>query len=99
MFTTTVTKIKRFTTNTIAVASNKVFEFGNSMIQHTEAVVVLSLSAVGLNALAGELPFAYALPMWIEAPLVIPVLSVLAISILIKSAEFRAIRRGELVGA
>ena len=99
MFSLTFTKVKRFTSNAIATASNKIFEFGKSLVQHTETVVVLSLSAVGLNALAGELPFLYALPMFIESTMVLPVLSVIAVGLLIRSAEFRAVRRGELVGA
>lgn len=98
MFSLTVTKIKMFTANAIATAGKKIFNLARDAVQHTETIVVLSLSAVGLNALAGELPFAYALPMWIEGAMVIPILSVLTIGLLIKSAEFRAVRRGELVG-
>lgn len=86
-------KLINFTKRTFRAAKRKVVNFVTGCVKHTETIVVLSLSAVGLNALAGEMPFLVALPMWVEATMVIPVLSVLTIGLLVKSAEYRALNR------
>lgn len=72
---------------------NAVVNFVRDVYQHTEAVIILILSSLGLNALLGELPFYMSLPMWIEATMVIPIASVLIISGLLWSATTRANRR------
>lgn len=77
----------------VRVVKEKVTDFVVGTFRHAETVGILSLSAVGLNALAGELPFLYALPMWIELPLVIPVLSVMTIVALVRIAEYRSSNR------
>lgn len=89
----TMDKLISFTKRTFRAAKRKVVNFVKGSVRHTETIVVLSLSAVGLNALAGEIPFVYSLPMWIESTMIIPVLSVLAIGLLVKSAEFRSLNR------
>ncbi|HJS83666.1 MAG TPA: hypothetical protein VJ742_12605 [Nitrososphaera sp.] len=68
-------------------------EFFVGVYRHAETITILILASLGLNALLGELPFLFLLPFWIEAVLVIPVISVIAISLLVKSAEWRAKRR------
>ena len=88
-----LTKLINFTKRAARSAARKITEFVRGTVRHAETVAVLSLSAVGLNALAGELSFIYSLPMWIESTMVIPVLSVIAIALLIKSAEYRALNR------
>lgn len=86
-------KLINFTKRTARSAVRKIKSFITGTVRHAESVALLSMSAVGLNALAGELPFMYALPMWIEATMVIPVLSVLAVVVLVKSAEYRSLNR------
>jgi len=83
----------KFIQNAFYAAVNKIATLGILTFRHFEAAVVLTLSAIGLNALIGEVPFLVALPMWIESPMVIPVISVIAVTMLIKSAEFRASNR------
>jgi hypothetical protein len=72
---------------------NKIVSFVRGVFTHTEAIIITGLAALGLNALIGELPFIIAMPLWIEAAMVIPVLSVFAIGLLLLSAEWRASRR------
>lgn len=83
----------RFAKNVLSSAWRKVKGFFTTCVKHTEAITILTFSAIGMNALMGELPFYAALPFWIEGPLVIPVLSVLAVSLLVKSAEWRGSKR------
>jgi hypothetical protein len=45
------------------------------------------------DALLSRLPFVYNLPMWIEAPWVIPVVSVVIVGVLLWNGERRANRR------
>lgn len=78
---------------------DKVVSFVRGVFTHTEAIIITGLAALGLNALLGELPFIFMMPMWIEAAMVIPVLSVLIIGLLLISAEWRASRRYARVAA
>ena len=86
-------KIKDFVKGVAKAAYHKVKNFFVGVWRHAEAVAILTLAAFGLNVLLGEIPFVFALPMWIEAPLVIPVLAVTIISLIVKFAEWRARRR------
>lgn len=86
-------KFKEFSKRVLRAAFNRVKSFIISCYTHSEAVVILTLAALGLNALMSEIPFAFSVPLWIEAPLIIPVASVLTISLILKSSEFRANRR------
>ena len=90
-----IDRVKR----TVRRAFVKVKSFFKGLFRHAEMTTVLVTSAVGMNAMIGELPYMYQLPMWIEAPLVIPVLSATAITLLLKSAEKRRARRGLTVAA
>lgn len=86
-------RIWTFTKKVFCAAKDKVVDFVEGCYHHAEAITILTLSALGLNALLGELPFLIALPMWVEAALVIPVISVLLIAGLTRSAEWRTNRR------
>lgn len=78
----------------VAVAAyNGVKNFLSDCVHHTEAAVLLVASSLGINALLTEVPMMYALPMFFEATMVIPVLSVVITLLLIKSAEWRSLRR------
>jgi len=82
-----------FAKKVIIAAKDTVVKFVRGVYHHAEATVILILSSLGLNSLLGELPFWIALPMWVEATMVVPVISVLIIVVLTKSAEWRATRR------
>lgn len=86
-------KIRKFVTDVVKAAKNKIVWFFKGVYHHAEAITILTLAAFGLNVLVGELPFIFMLPMWIEAPLVIPTLAVVAVSLIVKLMEWRAIRR------
>jgi hypothetical protein len=86
-------RFKKFTHQVVTVAKNKVVNFFKGFYQNIESVGVLTLSAFGLSALLGELPFWVTLPWWIEGAMVIPVLSVMIILLLITIGEKRAKRR------
>jgi len=88
-----VRRAKRFIIRAFLVAKAKVIRWVLGVYNHAEAIVILVLAALGLNALIGEIPFLFMLPLWVEATMVIPVLSVLIISCLVKFMEWRAIRR------
>lgn len=68
-------------------------KFASDVYNHSEAIVLLILASIGLNLLLQEIPFYVALPMWIEAAMVIPVLSVIGIQLLTWNASRRAKRR------
>ncbi len=86
-------KVISFVREAFVAFRDKVTALVRSFYQHTEAIVVMLLASLGLNALLGELPFYMLLPLWIEAPMVIPVLSVIGIGLLVRSAAWRSRRR------
>lgn len=88
-----IRKIGSFVARVAKVAYRKVVNFAKGLYHHAESIVILTLAALGLNALLGELPFYFILPMWVEATMVIPVLAVILVSLLTKSAEWRHNRR------
>lgn len=94
-----LSKMANFTKRAVRSAAKTVVGFAVGVARHAETITVLSLSAIGANVLLSELPFYVALPMWIEGALIIPVLSVLIVSMLIKAGEFRAKRRVRVVPA
>lgn len=89
-------RLTRFLKNVVITAKDKIVDFFVGVYHHAEAITVSVLSAIGLSALLGELPFIYLLPLWVEGPFVIPVFSVFIIWLLLKSAEWRAERRNPL---
>lgn len=92
-----LTRLVGFVSDVTKYTYRNVRRFIAGTIKHAEGVVILSTSALGINAFVGEAPFVYALPAWIEAPMVIPVLSVITVLALLRSAEHRARRRGVVV--
>lgn len=67
----------------------KLYNFLVGLFNHAEALAILLAASVGLNVLLSELPFLFALPMWIEGMLIIPFLAAVGILILSWSAAFR----------
>lgn len=92
-------KIHNFTKKVLKAAFERVRTFVVGVYQHAEAVVILTLSALGLNILLSEIPFVVAVPVFIEAALVIPVISVLLISLLVRSSALRANKRSIKIAA
>lgn len=88
-----VSKSVQFTTDVTIVIKNHIVEFVKGCWNHAETISILTLSSIGLTSLLSELPFAYTMPMWIESPMVIPVISVLLIILLVKLAEHRSLKR------
>ena len=86
-------KTKQFCSEAAVAAKRRVVNFVRGFYQHAESVGVLTLASLGLSALLGELPFWITLPWWIEATMVIPVLSVLIIIGLVSLNEYRTKRR------
>ena len=72
---------------------DRIVQFLKDLYNHTEAIGILVLASLGLNALIGEIPFYLTLPMWIEAPMVVPVIAVIGVGLMVRSSEYRAKRR------
>lgn len=86
-------RFKKFVKDVAVSAKNKIVDFFKGMYHNAESISVLVLSSFGLSALIGELPFWMTLPWWVEAPLVIPVLSVGIIYLLVYNGERRMLNR------
>ena len=86
-------KIASFVVKTFLAAKNYIRDFIVGVWTHAETIAVLTLASFGASALIGELPFLISLPAWFEQALIVPVLAVVGVSLLIKSAEWRAKRR------
>lgn len=86
-------KIKKFCKDVYVSAKNAVISFFKGVYHHAESITILTLSSFGLSALLGEVPFWVALPWWIEAAMVIPLISVGIITLLILNGERRAKNR------
>lgn len=88
-----VNAVKEFCLEALSVAVAKITGFVSGVYKHIETISVLVLASLGLNALLSEIPFFWTLPLWIESPMVIPVLAVLGVFLLVKLGERRAIKR------
>lgn len=77
--------VKNLIKNIVKIIFNTI----KDIISNIESVIILSFAAIGLTTILVELPFHYALPAFIDAPMVIPVLSVLIITSLIISMTWR----------
>jgi hypothetical protein len=86
-------KAIRFVVDTVKTAKTKVIDFFKGFYNNFESITILTLSSFGISALIGELPFLLTLPMWIEAAMVIPFISVCIVWLLATSGEKRAKRR------
>ena len=82
-------KIVNFAKRTVKSAVKNFTSFVKGFVNHAETVAVLSFSAIGANLILSEIPFYASMPLWIEAPLIIPALSILVVGLLLKSAEIR----------
>lgn len=83
----------KFIRKVVHLTVQKVKSLARSFKDHTEAITILSLSAVGANVMLGEVPFMWTTPMWLEAPMLIPVVSILLVSLLVRNAERRSTKR------
>lgn len=90
-------KIFNFVYEATVVVVKKVKDFFKSVCRHIETITILVLATFGLSNLLGELPFYISLPVWVELPLVAPVVAVLLIKILLKINEERLQRLVEPV--
>jgi hypothetical protein len=90
---TFLNKSLSFIKNVSIFAKKKVVDFATGFYNHVESIGVLTLSAFGLSALLGEIPFWVTLPWWIETAMVIPVISVLTIYTLVTIGEKRTKKR------
>ncbi len=88
-----IRKAIKFVEKTLDVAIHKVKDFFIGVYRHAESITVLTLASMGLSSLIGEIPFWITLPMWVEAPMVIPFLAVLVVWLLMEFAEWRHNRR------
>lgn len=86
-------KVKNFCVEAATVAYRKVKGFVFGLFRNVEATAILILGSFGLNMVLGEIPFYVAAPLWVEAAYVIPVVSVIGILLLLRSAEWRSGRR------
>lgn len=90
-------KTYQFLKETFIVIKNHTVSFIKGCYEHAESIALLTLSSIGLTYLIGELPFLWSLPMWLEAPMIAPVIAVLIVMALTKLAEYRTKRRNSVV--
>lgn len=86
-------KCKKFTQDVASTVKDRSIEFVKGFYNHIESIAILTLSAFGISALLGEIPFWIMLPMWIEAAMVIPVIAVLLVAGLVTLGEKRTKKR------
>lgn len=67
--------------------------FVEDLFKHAEAVSILVLATIGVGILLEGIPLFLLLPLWIEASIAIPIISVLIITFLVKLSAWRAGRR------
>lgn len=82
-----IKKAAKFIKNVAIAAKNKVVKFFKGLYHNWQATVLLVLATLGVNSQLSQLPFLFALPLWIEATMVIPVASVLCVWLLVKVME------------
>lgn len=86
-------KVYQFIRRMLKASVHQVIKFFHGLYTYAEAIFILILAALGVNALLSEIPFIFALPLWIEATMVIPFISVVIVSILLHIAKYRGKRR------
>jgi hypothetical protein len=84
-----IKRLFKFIKNVAMAALNTLKDFVQDIVQNAESTVILITSAVGVTAILTELPFHYALPAIIDAPLAIPVLSTFIVLGLITLMQYR----------
>ena len=100
----TIEKSEEITTTSFVLDTGKstakyIGKFFKGLYDHAEGTAILTAASLGVTALLSEVPFMFTLPIWLEAPLVIPVLAILLIIALVISMEYRARRRMVKVAA
>ena len=88
-----IKKVAKFIKDVAVAAKNRVVSFVKGLYHHTEGIVIVLLATLGVNVIYSQAPFLYTLPLWVEATMVIPVLSVFTVFLLIKAMEWRDNRR------
>lgn len=88
-----IKKVAKFVKDCAIAAKNKVVGFFKGVYHNAYATTVLVLATLGVNSLIGQLPFMYTLPLWIEATMVIPLISVGVVWLLVKAMEYTNERR------
>lgn len=88
-----VKKAATFVKETLQVAAKKVVKFIKGVWDHIETVAILVLATFGLAVLIGELPFLLTLPIWIEAPMVAPVIAIILMKLLTWFSQWRYIHQ------
>lgn len=84
-----VGRIFKFIKNVAIAALNTLKDFVQDIVQNAESTVILITSAVGVTAILTELPFHYALPAIIDAPMVIPFVSTMVVLSLVLLMQWR----------
>lgn len=60
-----------------------------SILNNFEPLIIMSASAVGVAAILQQVPFHYSVPLWMDAPLVLPFIAVLFIMSLVSIYQWR----------
>lgn len=82
-------KIINFVKKVAIVALRTIREAIVDLVSNFEATIILCLATLGTSALISQYSYTIALPAIIEAPMVVPVISVILISTLILSIHWR----------
>jgi len=85
-----------FIEDVVKATKNTIVNFFKGIWHHWESVSILILASFGLDALLGEIPFWFSMPMWIEASMVTPVIATMLILFLVWNADRRARKREKI---
>ena len=85
-----IAKAREFVTRTAKSTWHNVKSFVVGLARHAETTIILVAASFGVTSLLSEVPFYLWLPMFVESPMFIPVLSVLIVALLATIAEKRA---------
>ena len=73
-----LTKIRNFIKKAVKAAISFLKDTAVDVANHTETAISMVVESIGWTVVIGSLPFIIALPMWVEATMVVPVLAVAA---------------------
>jgi len=82
-------RISRFISKVIASTFKNIIKTVKDLIVNIDSIALLTIAAIGMTKILSDLPFSYSLPLWIETPLVIPIISVFTIYILTQIITWR----------
>ena len=94
-----LTKARDFVTRTAKSTWSNIKSFVVGLARYAETTIILVAASFGVTSLLSEVPFYLWLPMFVESPMFIPVLSVLIVALLATIAEKRAASREEVSNA